>query len=391
MQGGRKKKINLALFWPEYGGNATSVNDLVLRFAREHFNVIFIFLSGYGIDKNPLEQAGYEVFYLSDIELINAFRFSILFKLIKILKDHRVDILHCHVHKPTVYGVMAAMFAGTSVVLSHVHGLGRSRNFRRKLTNFLLSRRCSRIITVADCVKQDVLRNNWRMPPEKIAVLENSVDYERFAGVSAGRAEARRKMGVSPDAFVFGTVGRLAPTKGLPHLIEAFARAKEHIPSAELVLLGNGPSRDELEQQASKTRSRDSIHFLGHRDNIEQLYRAMDAFVLSSIAEGMPRAILEAMAAGLPCIATRVGGIPEIINSSDIGLLVPARTEDALADAMIKLANAPKQKREALADKARERVRINFNHEVVKEKLANIYQMEMNGYYESDRRKKSNV
>ena len=189
-----KEKINLALLWPEYGGKVTSVNDLVLGLDRNRFNVIFIYLSGYGVDKNLLEEAGYEVFYLSNIKLINAFRFSILLKLIRILRGHKVDVLHCHVHKPAVYGVMAAMFAGTRVVLSHVHGLGRSANFRRRLTNLLLSRRCSRIISVADGVKADVLRNNWHMPAEKVAVLENSVDYERFAGSSVDKTEARRML-----------------------------------------------------------------------------------------------------------------------------------------------------------------------------------------------------
>jgi len=371
-----KDKINLALLWPDYGGKVTSVNDLVLGLEKERFNIIFIYLSGYGVDKNLIEEAGYKVFYLSNIKLINAFRFSILLKLIKILKDHKVDVLHCHVHKPTVYGVMAARFAGTRVVLSHVHGLGRSGNFRRKLTNFLLSRKCSRIISVANGVKADVLRNNWHMPAEKVAVLENSVYYERFADSSVDKAEARRMLGISPDAFVFGTVGRLAPTKGLSFLIEAFSRAKEEIPSAQLVLLGNGPSRAQLEQQASKTLCGDSIHFLGHKDNIEQLYRAMDIFVLSSVAEGMPRAILEAMAAGVPCIATQVGGIPEILPNRDVGRLVPARDSNALATAMIDLANAPARQLRQLVGNASDRVRRLYSHEVVREKLVDLYESE---------------
>ena len=373
----RKDKINLALLWSEYEGKVTSVNDLVLGLEKERFNIIFIYLSGYGVDENLIEEAGYKVFYLSNIKLINAFRFSILFKLIKILKDHKVDVLHCHVHKPTVYGVMAARFAGTRVVLSHVHGLGRSRNFRRRLTNFLLSRQCSRIISVANGVKADVLRNNWHMPAEKVAVLENSVDYERFAEASVDKAEARRMLGISPDAFVFGTVGRLAPTKGLGFLIEAFSIAKEEIPSAQLVLLGNGPSRAELEQQASKTSCRDSIHFLGHRDNIEQLYRAMDVFVLSSVAEGMPRAILEAMAAGVPCIATQVGGIPEIFNSPEVGLLVSARDPQALARAMLELSEITGEQLEKRAEKASSRVRRLYSHDIVREKLRKLYESEL--------------
>lgn len=372
-----KDKINLALLWPEYEGKVTSVNDLVLGLDKSRFNVIFIYLSGYGVDRNLIEEAGYKVFYLSDIKLINAFRFSILFKLARILKDNEIDVLHCHVHKPTVYGVMAAKLAGTPVVLSHVHGLGRSRNFRRKLMNYLLSRKCSRIISVANGVKEDVLRNNWRMPADKVVVLENSVDYERFAEVSIDKTEARRMLGVSPDAFVFGTVGRLAPTKGLSFLIEAFSRAKEKIASAQLVLLGTGQSQAELEQQASKTSCSDSIHFLGHRDNIEQLYRAMDVFVLSSVAEGMPRAILEAMAAGVPCIATEVGGVPEILPNRDVGRLVPAKDPIALAGEMIALAQSPAEQIEELAKEASDRVRRYYSHKVVGEKLGNLYENEI--------------
>jgi glycosyltransferase involved in cell wall biosynthesis len=220
------------------------------------------------------------------------------------------------------------------------------------------------------------LRNNWRMPPEKVSVLENSVDYGRFSQVSATRADARRMLELPPDAFVFGTVGRLAKTKGLPYLIEAFSIVKKDVPSAQLVLLGNGPCREELEQQASKTPCCDSIHFLGHRDNIEQLYRAMDAFVLASVAEGMPRAILEAMAAGVPCIATQVGGIPEILPTQDVGRLVPARDSGALAAAMIDIARAPAGDLEKLAARARDRVRLLYSHEVVGEKLSGLYESE---------------
>jgi len=371
-----KGKINLALLWPEYGGPVTSVNDLVLGLDKDRFNVIFIYLSGYGVEWNPIEEQGYKVFYLSNIELINAFRLSILFKLVRILRDHRIDLLHCHVHKPTIYGVMAAKLAGTPVVLSHVHGLGRSSSFRRKLTNYLVSRKCSRIISVADGVKEDVLRNNWRMPPDKVTVLENSVDYERFANVSVTSADARKMLGLSPKAFVFATVGRLAPTKGLRFLIEAFARVKQEVPSAELVLLGNGPSREELARQASKTSCPDSIHFLGHRENIEQLYRAMDVFVLSSVAEGMPRAILEAMAAGVPCIATAVGGIPEILPSKDLGRLVPARDATSLATGMTDLALMPAEEREQIALRANDRVRRFYSHQVVRQKLAHLYENE---------------
>lgn len=379
-----KDKINLALFWPKYSSESTSLNDLVLRLDKDRFNVIFIYLTGFSVEKNLMEEAGYKVFYLSNIEMVRGFRFSILFRLVKILEENNIDIIHCHRHKSSIYGALAGMLAKTPVVLSHVHGLSRTRNIVRRVVNFIVFKRFNRIIGCARSVQDDVLRDNWFLSAEKVSVLENSVDCHCFMEVSITKAQAKQMLGLSSDVFVFGTIGRLAPTKGLTYLIEAFSKVKQKIPSAHLVLFGDGACRAELEEQASKLSCSDSIHFLGHRDNIEQLIKGMDVFILSSIAEGMPRAILEAMAAGIPCIATEAGGIPEIINTPDVGLLVPPMDENALKDAMITLANAPAQKLKYLIEKARERVLTNFNHDVVKKKLENTYEIEMNHYLKSN-------
>ncbi len=379
-----KDKINLALFWPKYSSESTSLNDLVLRLDKDRFNVIFIYLTGFSVEKNLMEEAGYKVFYLSNIEMVKGFRFSILFRLVKILEENNIDILHCHRHKSSIYGALAGMLAKTPVVLSHVHGLSRTRNIVRRVVNFIVFKRFNRIIGCARSVQDDVLRDNWFLSAEKVSVLENSVDCHYFMEVSITKAQAKQMLGLSSDVFVFGTIGRLAPTKGLTYLIEAFSKVKQKMPSAHLVLFGDGACRAELEEQASKLSCSDSIHFLGHRDNIEQLIKGMDVFILSSIAEGMPRVILEAMAAGIPCIATEAGGIPEIINTPDVGLLVPPMDENALKDAMITLANAPAQKLKYLIEKARERVLTNFNHDVVKKKLENTYEIEMNHYFKSN-------
>ena len=374
----KKDKITLALLWSHYDGGVTSVNDLVLGLDKERFNAIFIYLSGDGVETNFIEQAGYDVFYLSDIKRLRSFRFSILSGLIRVLKEHNVDILHCHAHKSSSYGALAATFAKTPVVLSHVHGLSRTRNFKRKLANFLSFRKFTRIIAVANSVREDVLRSNWSLSAEKLSVLENSIDYKRFADVSTSKEDARQMLELPSEALVFGTVGRLAPTKGLSYLIKAFAKVKEQIPSAQLVLLGDGPLRQDLEKDAVKTGLFDSIHFLGRRDNIERLLRAMDVFVLASVAEGMPRAILEAMAAGVPCIATKVGGIPEIISGNNVGVLVPPKDSEALAEAMISIANITDEKLEKQVEKAQNRVRQFYSHQMIREKLRSLYESEFN-------------
>jgi glycosyltransferase involved in cell wall biosynthesis len=257
-----------------------------------------------------------------------------------------------------------------------MHGLHRARNMRRKLTNMLVFRRASRIVAIAEAVKQDILASNWLVPEQKLSVLEDSVDYDRFAHSTVSGEHARGLLDVPGDAFVFGTVGRLAPTKGLSFLIEAFCRVREEIPCAHLVLLGDGHARTHLEEQAAATPHVKAIHFLGHREHIEQYLRGMDVFVMSSVAEGVGRALLEAMAAGVPVVATSVGGLPEVVNSPDVGLLVPPRDPAALSSAMIRVGRMSPSQRAALAARAQERIRRFYSHQVVREKLQRVYEEE---------------
>ena len=372
----KKDRITVALLWPKYDGGITSINDLVLGLDKERFKVLFIYLSGYGIGKNLIEEAGYEVFYLSNIELLKAFRFSIWFKLVGILKEHKVDIIHCHGHKPTVYGTIATTLAKTPVVIAHVHGLGRTGNFIRRLTNFFLFKKIDGLVPVAQAVKEDILKNNWLVPAEKLSVLENSIDYQKFAEVSITQKDAKQMLGLPLDAFVFGTVGRLAPTKGISHLIEAFAKVKGQMSLAHLVLVGGGRCRAEYERQAVQVGCDGAIHFLGRRDSVAQLLRAMDVFVLASVAEGMPRALLEAMAAGVPCIGTNVGGIPEILGDNEFSCLVEPGDSTAFAKAMLNVGNMPAEELEKNIAKARDRVRQRYSHDVAREKLRELYESE---------------
>lgn len=370
-------KTKVALFLGKYKGKFTSFSELVLRLDENRFDIIFIYFGRYDVERNLTQQIGRRVFCLFDRKQGRTFYLSILCRLVRILKEQKVDIIHCSSHECTVYGTLAAMIARTPVVLAHVRGLGRSRRLRRKLINLLLFRRINKLIPVAHKVKEDVLKNNWFLSADKLLVLENSVDYERFAEVAILKEDAKQMLDLPKDAFVYGTVGRLAPTKGLSYLIEAFAKVKQQMPSAQLIVVGEGRLRNELEQQAAGTSCADSIHFLGHRKNIPELLRAMDVFVLSSIAEGMPKAILEAMAAGIPCISTNVGGIPEIVTSRDVGLLVPARKVAALARAMISVANMSNDELAKLGEKAQDRVRQVYSHTVVIKRLENIYETEV--------------
>ena len=365
----------MALLWKSDTGGVTSINELAVALDPDRFEVILLCLGSRGGPPVRPDEA-HQVFCLSE-ERTGAARFTpALIRLARVLRTHHVDVLHCHNPKANICGTLAAMMAATPVLLVQFHGLRRTRGLRRRIENLLVFRRAAKVICVAEAVRQDVIKTNWRVNPEKLLVLENSVDYERFAHVPTSRQEARDKLGVPADGFVFGNIGRLVPTKGLSYLLDAFAMVNPQVPAAQLVLLGEGSSRADLEQQAARMPCRQSIHFLGHRPGVEGLLRGLDVFVLSSVAEGMPRAILEAMAAGIPCVATEVGGIPEVLDGSGVGLLAPPRDAAALAQKMIQIARMPDRQRATIGAAAQERVRKCYSHAVIQEKLGRIYERE---------------
>jgi len=372
-------KIIVAWLWPRYEGLVCFGAPIILGLDPQRYQPICVYLMKSSEKPNSFEEKGYEVFYISRKKFFRMFNLWIIWKLSRVLKRENVDILHCHKHQATIYGTIAAKLAGVPVVFSHVHGLNRSKNPRRKFINWIVLKWATKIIAVANSVKEDVLKNNWALSSDKLSVLENSVDFECFANVAITKVEAKGRLGViPPDAFVYGTIARFGLFKGHSFLISAFEKVKKQVASAHLILVGDGLLKEEIQKQVAKAGLDESVHFLGQRDNIAEIYKAIDVFVLPSIgSEGMPRVILEAMAAGVPCVATKVGGIPEIVSGEDVGFLVPPGDENALAEVMLKLAKMPEKKRQKLIGKAQDEIRRFYAHEVVREKLRNLYETEL--------------
>jgi sugar transferase (PEP-CTERM/EpsH1 system associated) len=170
------------------------------------------------------------------------------------------------------------------------------------------------------------------IPARKVLTIQNGVDTTRFT--ADGREVARRLMGLDENAIVIGSVGRLDPVKDYPSLIEAFARLAPDHPESTLLLAGDGPERDALTALVAKTGLGERIRLVGERGDVPALLGALDLFVLPSIAEGMSNVILEAMASGVPVVATAVGGNAELVQDGITGRLVPARVPARLAAAI---------------------------------------------------------
>jgi glycosyltransferase involved in cell wall biosynthesis len=200
--------------------------------------------------------------------------------------------------------------------------------------------------------------------PDKVITIYNGIDVQSYNDCSLSPEEARIRLGLpDKEVFVYGTVGRLAETKGQRILLEAFVRVYEKYPKSWLILAGKGRLEYELHSLAVELNIHERVLFLGYRTDVPVVLRACDVFVLPSIAEGLPGALLEAMATGVPVIASRVGGVPEILNSPDAGTMVSPSSVDELANAMERLYNMDEVERNAIGEILRERVLAEFTKE----------------------------
>jgi len=355
--------------------------NLVSRLDRNIFAQVICYLRGDDDKHTKVEAWGLDVICL-DIskKKSRSFQPSMVFQLARIIEKQGIDIVHCQRHKPTVYGVLAAFMTGKNLkVISHVRGLNRTRSFKRKLLNGILFRRISRIIAVSNAVRDDIVRTNLISSPDKVVTIYNGIDVKAFMDSNFTREEARTRLGLSDkDAFVYGTVGRLAETKGQDVLLKAFARVCEKYPKSWLIITGKGRLEPELRALSAELNIHERVVFLGYRTDVPEVMKTFDVFVLPSIAEGLPGALLEAMATGLPVIASSVGGVPEVLNNSDLGTMVSPRSVDELASAMKGLYKTPEEHRYKIGKALRERVLEGFSKEKMVSAIAAEYLTVMN-------------
>lgn len=269
-----------------------------------------------------------------------------LVRLVRFLRRSRYDVVHTHSSKAGVIGRVAARLAGVPVVVHTIHGWAFTPVQPPLLFHFyaLLERLCARwcqaLVVVAEADRDEGLALGIGRPDQYLLV-RSGIEIDVYRDVAVESAVVRRAIGVPPAAYVVGSVGRLSDQKAPLDLLNAFALLARQRGDAHLVMVGDGPLRGEFETAVARADLRDRVHVLGLRRDVPELLRAFDVLALASRWEGLPRVFPQAMAAGLPIVATRVDGAADAIVSGTTGWLVDAGDHEGMARRLWELAEDP--------------------------------------------------
>jgi glycosyltransferase involved in cell wall biosynthesis len=283
------------------------------------------------------------------------------------LRQRRADIVHSHNQRPHYLSTLAACLARVPVLINTRHGPSADASLRSRLNRRAMAA-LSQVIVAVSADTGDIAVRLDGIARRKLRIILNGTD---LAAARFARGEARQRLDLCQGAFVIGAVGRLVPVKDHASFIAAFDRVRSQIPGVAAAILGDGPLAAEL-SAAARARGCDSLRFHGHRADAVALLPAFDLFVQPSLSEGISLSVIEAMAAGVPVIATSIGGNREAVGDSEAGVLVPPADVGALASAIVALACDP-QARARLADAGRRRVEMRFSVDAMARAYDTLY------------------
>jgi glycosyltransferase involved in cell wall biosynthesis len=295
---------------------------------------------------------------------------SVVWKMLALCREHKVAIWHGHDYKSNLLGLILRRFWPMQLV-STVHGWGSLIGFTPWY--YKIDRRCLRKYQRVICVSEDLVTQcvASRVSADRCVLIENGIETDRYQRQRSVE-EAKRQLGFNPERLLIGAVGRLAAEKDFPSLIRAVDRLFRDGRNVELMLVGEGDERGPLEKLVDQLKLTDRVHFLGHRTDLIGLYEAMDAFVLSSRREGLPNVVLEAMAMEVPVIATRIAGLPKLIEHETSGLLVEPEDTEGLTAALGQLLADPDRRR-TLAAAGRRTIEQRYSFAVRMAKVRAVY------------------
>jgi len=315
------------------GGAERVVVDLACHLDRDKYRTVVVYLEGDGELEVELQDADIEVIRLPDRAKTDPRTCIALYQL---MRRRRIEILHSHIPRPGFWGLSSAYFAKTPVRVYTEHNV-QMYQFPLQQLYPAIVRFATDIICVSDRVRKS-LHARYPKMGHKLVTIRNGIRADRMVQ-ARGRSRVREEFGFQHEAAVICNVANLREAKAHDQLLKAFARARQALPGPKLLIVGTGHLEQRLRALADRLGISADVAFAGRRSDIPDLLVASDLFVLSSIREGLPITILEAMASGLPVVTTDVGGCAEAVQDGTTGLVVPPNSPDLLAKAIIRVLN----------------------------------------------------
>jgi glycosyltransferase involved in cell wall biosynthesis len=365
------RTIAYVIFGLWCGGAEMVLLELVKGLDRSRFRPVVISLAPPDKLSGQFESSGVEVHHLGLRRIVGAP--WVFLKALRLVRQIRPDLLHGVLFYGDFTARLLGLLAGGAPrVVSAIHSVYVGPRWcaeALRLTDPL----AHAVTAVSDVVAQARL-DAGTVRPEKLTVIPNGIDMRRFERPDeAELAALRQRLGVTSDDRVLLCVGQLRPEKNHALLLNVFARVQRRFPRTLLLLVGTGNLLEDLEQQAVALGIGERVRFAGHVAPIGPVFHLAELFVLASRFEGLPMVVLEAMAAELPMVLTRVGGIPEVTDDGRTAWLVPPNDEAELESALIRALEAPESERRAIARAARADVQARFSMERMVEQTERLY------------------
>lgn len=343
-------------------GGAEVLAERLGRRLHDKYRFVFACLDDLGPLGERLQESGYAVTVLKrqpgwDLKCAGRLRDWI--------HSEQVDLIHAHQYTPFSYAMLSGLVRHRPPILFTEHGRWYPDFPRRKriIFNRMFLRRTDRVVAVGEFVRQALIRNEG-LRANRVRVIHNGVDLTRYGPATdpTVRIILRQELGLPVDGLVLMQVARLDALKDHATALRTLERLLVTRPDAHLVLVGDGPERAAIEAEAVERELTGHVHLLGLRSDVARLLPAADIFLLTSISEGLPLTIIEAMATHIPVVSTNVGGIRELVIDGETGLLADAKDDSALAKAVLRL-GAPSNERFDMLAKAAHRAKHLFSEE----------------------------
>jgi glycosyltransferase involved in cell wall biosynthesis len=332
------------------GGTERQFTEIARGLASSRWDVHVSCLRAEGPLRARLEEAGIQPWSCGEGSLKSPVLLRGIWRLARYIRSHGIRLVHSFDFYSNVYGVLAGRLAATGTIIASQRDLGDLRPALECRINRVMLRLAHYVLANSEAAA-DSLRRRGAVRPERLVVIPNGLDTARFTPLARSADHGRLR--------VFGTVANLRPEKGLADLVRAAAFLRDRYPDLRVVIWGEGPLRPNLEALVTSLGLDGLVQFPGHAHRAEEALLAMDAFVLPSLSESCSNSLMEAMAVGLPVIASNAGGNPELVVDGGSGVLVPPGEPARLAQAMARLMDNPAAAA-ALGAHAAQRIRTEF-------------------------------